>query len=106
MAHNRIICERNDVDYSAVRKAMCAGARTVGELKATAHVCGECPGCTENLGWILSSVCGCKNVSLQEVVTVVQNGAGTVEKVGEVTGAGTVCGRCKVLIENVIAIGR
>jgi NAD(P)H-nitrite reductase large subunit len=106
MAENRTICKKNNIDYLTVRKAMCQGARAVEELKTAAGVCGECDGCRHNLDWILSSVCGCKKVSLRDVVTAVTHGADTVEKVGAITRAGTDCGRCKVLIENVIAIGR
>jgi NAD(P)H-nitrite reductase large subunit len=54
------------------------------------------------------------NVSLEAVVNAVKNGADTVEKVGEVTGAGRgineetgeECGKCKGLIQNIIDIGR
>lgn len=106
MAGNRVICEKNNVDYITVRKAMCNGARTKSELKNMANTCLECEGCKREIDGILSSVCGCKGVSLKTVVEAVQNGADTVEKVGEMTGAGTDCGRCKVLIENVIKLKR
>jgi len=106
MAGNRIICEKNNVDYITVRKAMCGDARTKEELKNMINVCLECDGCVREIDAILSSVCGCKGVSLKAVVETVKNGADTVEKVGEITGAGTDCGRCKVLIENVIKLGR
>ena len=108
MAGNRTICEKNNVDYITVRKAMCNGARTKDELKNMINTCLECDGCKSEIDGILSSVCGCKSVSLKTVVEAVKNGADTVEKVGEVTGAGTGenCGRCKVLIENVIKLGR
>ena len=106
MAKNRIICKENNVDYISIRKAMISGARTVEELVELAGVCTECEGCKSELDGILSSVCGCKNVSLEEVVNAVKNGADTVEKVGEITGAGTgvneetgeECGKCKGLI--------
>ena len=106
MAANKIICTNNSVEYITIRKAMCTGVRTVDELINATNVCNVCTGCKDNLGWILASVCGCKNVSLQDVVDAVHGGADTVEKVGEVTQAGTDCGRCKILIENVIALGR
>ena len=106
MAGNKIICDKNNIDYLAVRKAMCEDARTKDELKSMAGVCLECDGCKREIDGILSSVCGCKKVSLNAVVEAVKNGADTVEKVGEVTKAGTACGRCKVLIENVIKLGR
>ncbi len=114
MAKNKVICTKNNVDYSSIRKAMSADARTVDELIESAGVCGECEGCKSELDGILSSVCGCKNVSLEAVVNAIKNGADTVDKVGEVTGAGTgvdeetgeECGRCKILIQNVIDLGR
>ena len=106
MAANRIICDKNNIDYITIRKAMCSGARTEAELKEMVNVCLECEGCKREIQGILTSVCGCKGVSLKAVVEAVSNGADTVEKVGEITGAGTDCGRCKVLIENVIKLGR
>ena len=33
-------------------------------------------------------------------------GAATVDEVGQATGAGIDCGRCKILVENIIEIGR
>lgn len=106
MAGNRIICDKNNVDYITVRKAMCDGVRTKSELKDTANTCLECEGCMRELNDILSSVCGCRGVSLKAVTEAVLNGADTIEKVGEITGAGTDCGRCKILIENVIKLKR
>ena len=106
MAGNRMICDTNSVDYITVRKAMCSDARTKEELKDMINVCLECEGCLREIDGILSSVCGCKGVSLKSVVEAVENGADTVEKVGEATGAGTDCGRCKILIENVIKLKR
>ncbi len=114
MAKNRTICLKNDVDYLSIRKAMTQGARTVDELVELTGVCTECKGCRSELEGILSSVCGCKNVSLRAVVEAVKNGADTVEKVGEATGAGTgvdeetgeECGKCKGLIQNIIDLGR
>jgi len=106
MAENKIICTTNDVEYLTIRKAMSRGGRSFDEIASMTGVCGECEGCRNELDWILSSVCGCLNVSLASVVEAVQNGADTMEKVGEVTGAGTDCGRCQILIENVIQLGR
>ncbi|MHB1153917.1 MAG: (2Fe-2S)-binding protein [Eubacteriales bacterium] len=114
MAQNRIICTKNNIDYISIRKAMISGARTTDELVEIAGVCTECEGCKIELNAILSSVCGCKKVSLEAVVNAVKNGADTVEKVGEITGAGTginaetgeVCGKCKGLIQNIIDLGK
>lgn len=103
-----MICTTNNVDYSTIRKAMCQGARTAEELVEKTGVCTHCEGCKSELEQILTSVCGCKGVSLKTVVDAVNNGADTVEKVGEITGAGTGedCGRCKALIANIIELGR
>jgi bacterioferritin-associated ferredoxin len=108
MAENRTICTKNNIDYISIRMAMAKGARTVEDLVEMVGICAECEGCKAEIEGILSSVCGCKNVSLAEVVNAVKNGADTVDKVGEVTGAGTGedCGKCKVLIQNIIELGR
>lgn len=114
MAKIKIICTKNNVDYLSIRKAMSSGARTVDELAELTGVCIECEGCKSELDSILTSVCGCEKVSLEAVVNAVKNGADTVEKVGEITGAGTgvyeetgeECGKCKILIENIIDLGR
>jgi len=108
MAGNRMICTTNNIDYSTIRKAMCEGARTIEELKKMTGVCTECLGCKSELNNILSSVCGCMEVSLKTVVDAVKNGADTVEKVSAITKAGTGkdCGRCKGLIQNIIDLGR
>jgi len=114
MAANKVICTKNNIDYLTIRKAMVTGARTVPELIELAGVCATCEGCKSELKGILASVCGCKKVSLETVINAVKNGADTVEKVGEVTGAGTgiveetgePCGKCKLLIQNIIDLGR
>lgn len=106
MAPMKIICETNNVDYIAIRHAMCDGARTIEEVQQITGACTTCDSCKENLPRILNLACGCKQVSMEAVVTAVQNGADTVEKVGELTGAGTGCGRCQRLVANVIELGR
>lgn len=112
MAGNRMICTTNQIDYSTIRKAMTEGVRTKEELQNTAGVCLQCEGCQNELEGILSSVCGCKRVSLKQVLDAVMEGADTVDMVGERTGAGTgvdpvtgePCGRCKGLIQNIITL--
>lgn len=108
MAEDRIICNTNKVYYSTIRKAMVQGARSMDEIIEMAGVCNTCDACKAELEGILSSVCGCKEVSLKTVLDAVKGGADTVEKVGKVTKAGTEedCGRCQALIQNIIDIGR
>ena len=108
MAEDRIICNTNKVYYSTIRKAMVQGARSMDEIIEMAGVCNTCESCKAELEGILSSVCGCKEVSLNTVLDAVKGGADTVEKVGIITKAGTEedCGRCQALIQNIIDIGR
>ena len=103
---DRIICNTNKIDYITIRKAMIQGARTMDEIIEIAGVCNSCEGCKAELEGILSSVCGCKEVSLKTVLDAVKNGADTVEKVGIITKVGTEegCGRCQALIQNIIFV--
>jgi NAD(P)H-nitrite reductase large subunit len=48
-------------------------------------------------------VCHCEVVTYDEVAAVVDNGAHSVEAVGQQTGAGTGCGICHESIEAVLA---
>lgn len=102
----KIICYTNQIDYIEIRKAMIRGARTKEELQEMAGVCLTCAGCVEELDKILTSVCGCQQIALSEVVQVVNDGATTVDEVVEATNAGSMCGRCQALIANVIKLGR
>lgn len=48
-------------------------------------------------------ICMCNDVTEVEIIDAIKNhGCDTVEKVGEKTEAGTVCGGCKSLIEDII----
>jgi len=104
---NFTVCDKNNVSYLDIRMAMVKGLRTVDEIKEATNACADCSGCETSLDLILSTVCRCRMVTLKAVVDAVKNGADTVDKVGEMVKAGTepTCGKCKILIENVIAIG-
>ena len=88
--------------YLKVRMAQGQGARTIDELKNMTDIVIENDTELNEIENLLKNACKCKNVSIQEIVNAVNNGADTVEKVGEATGAGTVCGRCKGIILNII----
>ena len=88
--------------YLKVRMAQGQGARTIEELKELSDIVIENDEELKEVEAVLKNACKCKNVSIQEIVNAVNNGADTVEKVGEVTGAGTACGRCKGIISNII----
>nr|WP_317358959.1 (2Fe-2S)-binding protein [uncultured Tyzzerella sp.] len=88
--------------YLKIRKAQSEGARTIEELKSISDIVIENDTELEEVEKLLQNTCKCKNVSISTIVEAVKNGADTFEKVGEVTGAGTGCGRCKGIISNII----
>ncbi|WP_297405099.1 bacterioferritin-associated ferredoxin [uncultured Cetobacterium sp.] len=47
-------------------------------------------------------LCYCKNISLEDIFRVIDNGASTTIEILDATGAGTSCGRCIDRIEDVI----
>jgi len=108
MAKITTVCETNSVQYLDIRMAQVKGLRSLEEIRAATGVCGECPGCKEHLDYILTTVCGCLNISFEAIIQAVKEGASTLEKACAATTAGTApgCGRCKVLIENIVEQGR
>ncbi len=88
--------------YLQVRKAQAEGVRTIEELKEISDIVIENDEEVKEVETLLKNACKCKNVSIDTIVDAVKNGADTVEKVGEVTKAGTGCGRCKGIISNII----
>lgn len=102
-----IVCERNNVGYGPVRGAMTEGARTVADLKEAVGICGECDTCQDTLDYILSTCCGCKDVSMKEIQDLVDSGMDDLDLIMDKTEAGTNpdCGKCQKLIQNIIDQG-
>ena len=88
--------------YLQVRKAQVQGARTIEELKEISDIVIENEEELKSVEDLIKTVCKCKSISIDTVLEAVKNGADTVEKVGEVTKAGTGCGRCQGIISNII----
>ena len=89
--------------YKKIRMAQAEGVRTIEELKERTDIVIESDEEQKEMEAVLKNACKCKNVSIEDIVNAVNNGADTVEKVAEMTGAGTACGRCKTgLIPNII----
>lgn len=51
-------------------------------------------------------ICHCKQVSYIDIRKAMIAGARTVQEIKDMTGAGSACGRCKALVQNVIDIKR
>ncbi|QOR35524.1 (2Fe-2S)-binding protein [Clostridium sp. 'deep sea'] len=47
-------------------------------------------------------ICACFDVTKNQIIEAINNGASTVDEVGEVTNAGTGCGACRDEIQNII----
>lgn len=88
--------------YLKVRMAQAQGARTIEELKEISDIVIENEEELKDVEELIKNACRCKNVSIETIVEAVKNGADTVEKVGEVTKAGTGCGKCKGIISNIV----
>ena len=88
--------------YIKVRGAQAQGARTVNEVKDMTNIDIEDDDEYREIDRVLQNVCKCQNVSVNEVVEAVKNGADTIERVMEETKAGSGCGRCKGIIQNII----
>lgn len=88
--------------YMTVRQAQAQGVRTLDELKQKTDISIDSKEEEMHIEKLLKNACKCKNVSIETIVEAVKNGADTVEKVSEETGAGTVCTRCKGIITNII----
>lgn len=106
MAGNRIVCTTHNIEYLALRRAQMTGARTIDELKTVTGVCGTCETCDKELAFVTTMVCSCAGATFDGVLAAIADGADTVEKIGEATGAGTVCGKCKGLLANILEQGR
>lgn len=88
--------------YTKVRSAQAQGARTVQDVKVLTDIVIENDEEYREVDRLVQNVCKCQNVSVNEVVAAVKNGAQTVEQVMEETKAGTGCGRCKGIITNIL----
>lgn len=88
--------------YIKVRAAQAQGVRTVKELKDMTDIVIEDDDEYREIDRVLQNVCKCQNVSVNEVVSAVKNGADTLDKVMDETKAGTGCTGCRKIIENII----
>ncbi|WP_297136873.1 (2Fe-2S)-binding protein, partial [Terrisporobacter sp.] len=80
--------------YKKVRVAQSQGARTVKDVKEMTDIVIEDDDEYRKIDRVLQNVCKCQNISVNEVVEAVKNGADTLEKVMDETKAGTGCARC------------
>ncbi|MGN0144788.1 MAG: (2Fe-2S)-binding protein [Clostridium sp.] len=92
--------------YIKVRMAQANGARTLDELKNLSDIVIESTEESAAIEEILKQACKCNNLTVNDVLNAINDGADTLEKVMEVTSAGITCGRCKGVLSNIIEIRR
>jgi assimilatory nitrate reductase catalytic subunit len=61
---------------------------------------GRPPGRAVEVGPV---VCACRNVRAERIAAAITGGAGSIEAVGEATGAGSVCGSCRPEIAGLLS---
>ncbi len=47
-------------------------------------------------------ICHCQEVTYEEIVKAIKNGADTIEKIGDATEAGITCGTCIEDLEEIL----
>ncbi len=104
----KIVCGCYNVTENQIIEAIKNGADTVekvGQVTKAGTGCGRCKGKIQEIideNKEEKIVCGCYKVTENQIIEAIKNGADTVEKVGQVTKAGTGCGRCKGKIQEII----
>lgn len=51
-------------------------------------------------------LCYCKGVTLDHILTAMENGASSIVEVLDSTGAGSACGRCVDRIEEIVELNK
>jgi assimilatory nitrate reductase catalytic subunit len=75
-------------------------AEPLGPEDRAALLIGRPPGRAVEAGPV---VCACRNVRAERIAAAIANGAASIEAVGEITAAGTVCGSCRPEIARRLA---
>jgi NAD(P)H-nitrite reductase large subunit len=117
--NNKVVCGCFKVTEQDLNNAIKNGAKSFEEVQAITKVgtgCGKCVGSNKALvdGLLLSKridenqvVCGCFNVTVQDLNNAIKNGAKSFEEVQAITKVGTGCGKCvesnKVLVAQLLA---
>ncbi len=92
-------------EYIEIRHAQAKGARTIDDILKMTTIQADTPEKMREIEDVLRVACRCKNVLVEEVAVAVQNGADSVEKIKELTEAGTACGRCVSILEDILKRG-
>lgn len=116
---NKIVCGCFKITEQDLKNAINNGANSFEEVQAATKVgtgCGRCvEGNKELVNQLLLNkkidenqiICGCFNVTVQDLANAVKNGAKSFEEVQTITKVGTGCGHCvesnKALVDQLLA---
>lgn len=92
-------------EYKEIRQAQANGARNIDDILKMTTIVADTPEKMKAIEDVLYIACRCKGVSVEAVVVAIQSGADSVEKIQELTEAGTVCGHCTKIIEDILKRG-
>ena len=92
-------------EYIEIRHAQANGARHIDDILKMTSIVADTPEKMKEIEDVLYIACRCKGVSVEAVAIAVQSGADSVEKIQELTEAGTVCGRCIKILEDILKRG-
>lgn len=104
--NKKVVCKCLNVTEQDLKNAIKNGANSFEEVQAVTKVGTGCGQCVESNKALVSellfqkkidenqTVCGCMNVTAQDIVKAIKNGAKSFEEVQAVTKVGTGCGQC------------
>ncbi|EKQ51678.1 MULTISPECIES: (2Fe-2S)-binding protein [unclassified Clostridium] len=106
MDDNNVICTCHNVTVDDLNNVVKNGIKTFDEAQEITKVGTGCGKCVANNKVLFNElllankisenpvICGCKNVTVQDLDNAVKNGAKSFEEVQEITKIGTGCGHC------------
>lgn len=116
---SKVICGCYNVTEQDLKNAVNNGAKSFEEVQVITKVGTGCGKCVEGNKVLVDKllldkkisenqvICGCFQVTVQDIVNAIKNGATSFEQVQAVTKVGTGCGKCvesnKALVAQLLA---
>lgn len=119
MDNNKVVCGCFNVTEQDLNNTIKNGAKSFEEVQAVTKVGTGCGKCTDSVKALVDDlllkrkidenavVCGCFNLTVQDLNNSIKNGAKSFEEVQAITKVGTGCGKCvdsnKALVAQLLA---